>query len=286
MSLRRHIVIVTGLSGAGKSTAIRAMEDAGYFCIDNLPVTLVPKLTEMLGSTEQSRLALGIDAREKQYLRQAPVVIDEMRRAGHDVEVLFFDAAEEALVRRFSETRRRHPLAPDRPVTEGIAAERLALADLRHLADQIIDTSTLTVHELKRMLLQRFSEEGFAQPSLSVVSFGYRYGVPPQADLVFDVRFLPNPYFVPDLRPLTGRDEKVARYVLEQAEAREFLDLLVGLCQFVIPRYQKEGKSYVTIAVGCTGGKHRSVALAHELARRLDAPPMRIQVWHRDVEKE
>jgi UPF0042 nucleotide-binding protein len=213
-------------------------------------------------------------------------VIEEVRRSGHQLEVLFLDATDDSLLRRFSETRRRHPLAPGGSVSDGIHAERTALRDLREMADHLIESSTLNVHDLKRLVQARFSPEPSNSPSLSILSFGYRYGVPSQADLVFDVRFLPNPYFVPELKGLTGVDPKVAAYVLERAETQEFLQKIVELCEFLFPRYRKEGKAYVTVAIGCTGGKHRSVALAHEIHRRLCEKHPGIQLWDRDVEKE
>lgn len=282
----KRIVLVTGMSGSGKSTAIRALEDAGFFCIDNLPVLLLPKVAELLGmGGGTQRLALVVDAREGVFLKDAPRVLDEVRRAGHPVEVLFLDSSDDSLMRRFSETRRRHPLAPDGSVAQGLAAERQALKDLRELADFVIDTSALTVHELKRLVQSRFGTDQSHAPALSVMSFGYRYGLPPQADLVFDVRFLPNPYFVPELKAFTGKDEKVAAYVLERPETVEFLNKLVDLCSFLLPRYQKEGKAYLTIALGCTGGKHRSVAMARALGGRL-AGFGPVQVSDRDVDKE
>lgn len=282
----KQIIIITGMSGSGKSTAIRALEDSGFFCIDNLPVLLLPKLTELAGSGQIERMALVVDVREGVFLQEAPRVLDEVRRAGHQVEVLFLDASDDSLIRRFSETRRRHPLAPTGSVAEGIAAEREKLHDLRELADQVIDSSVLNVHDLKRMVQARFSPEPAAGPSLSVMSFGYRHGVPPQADLVLDVRFLPNPYFVPELKGLTGKNPKVAAYVLDREETQQFLEKVVDLCRFLFPRYQKEGKAYLTVALGCTGGKHRSVAIAAELTQRLQADIPRIQLWDRDVEKE
>ena len=287
ISPEKHILIITGMSGSGKSTAIRALEDAGFFCIDNLPVLLLPKLTELMGrGGEAQRLALVVDAREGQYLKDAPRVLDEVRRTGHRIEVLFLDASDDSLIRRFSETRRRHPLAPEGTVGEGLRLERELLRDLRELADQVIDSSALNVHDLKRLVQARFSSEPANAPSISVMSFGYRYGVPPQADLVFDVRFLPNPYFVPEMKGLTGLHPLVAAYVLERAETQEFVNKLVDLCQFLFPRYQKEGKAYLTVALGCTGGKHRSVAIAKELYDRLSTPSARVQLWDRDIEKE
>ena len=286
-SEHRQIVIITGMSGSGKSTAIRALEDSGFFCVDNLPVVLLPKLTEMAGlGSALPRLALVMDAREGVFLKEAPRFIDEVRRSGHQVDVLFLDSSDESLHRRFSETRRRHPLAPSGSVEEGIRREREALRDLRELADQVIDTSPLNVHDLKRMVQSRFSPEPTNAPSISVMSFGYRYGVPPQADLVFDVRFLPNPYFIPELKAFTGRDAKVAAYVLDRPETQEFLQRIEELCRFLFPKYQKEGKAYLTVALGCTGGKHRSVAMAHELVRRLSDGGTPIHLWDRDSEKE
>jgi UPF0042 nucleotide-binding protein len=282
----KHIVIITGMSGSGKSTAIRALEDAGFFCIDNLPVLLLPKLTELAGSGQIERMALVVDVREGIFLKEAPRVLDEVRRAGHQVEVLFLDSSDDSLIRRFSETRRRHPLAPTGTVADGIKAEREELRDLRELADQVIDSSALNVHDLKRMVQARFSPEPAAGPSLSIMSFGYRFGVPPQADLVLDVRFLPNPYFVPELKGLTGKNPRVAAYVLEREETQQFLGKVVDLCRFLFPRYQKEGKAYLTVALGCTGGKHRSVAIAAELTRQLQVEIPRIQLWDRDIEKE
>ncbi|MBN8464973.1 RNase adapter RapZ [Corallococcus exiguus] len=282
----KQIIVITGMSGSGKSTAIRALEDAGFFCIDNLPVLLLPKLTELAGGGNIERMALVIDAREGVFLKDAPRVLSDVRRAGHQVDVLFLDASDDSLMRRFSETRRRHPLAPEGTVAEGIHREREALKDLRELADQVIDSSALNVHDLKRMVQGRFSPEPTTGPSLSIMSFGYRYGVPPQADLVFDVRFLPNPYFVPELKGLTGKNPKVSGYVLEREETQQFLEKVVDLCRFLFPRYQKEGKAYLTVALGCTGGKHRSVALAAEMVRRLSADYGRVQLWDRDIEKE
>ncbi len=287
MSASRHIVVITGMSGSGKSTAIRALEDSGFFCIDNLPVVLLPKLTELVSHSEaHSRLALVVDAREGLFLKDAPRLLDEARRSGHQVEVLFLDSSDDALIRRFSETRRRHPLAPQGTVEEGLRKERAALRDLREIADQVIETSVLTVHDLKRMVQSRFSPEPSNQPSISVMSFGFRYGVPSQADLVMDCRFLPNPYFVPELKGLTGRDPRVAAFVLERPDTQEFLEKTLDLCRFLFPRYQKEGKAYLTVALGCTGGKHRSVALSHELVRRLGGSESRIQIWDRDIDKE
>jgi RNase adapter protein RapZ len=283
----KRIVVLTGMSGSGKSTAIRALEDAGYFCIDNLPVLLLPRLTELaeLGGSA-TRLALVIDAREGVMLAEAPRVLADLRREGHHVAVLFLDASDDSLQRRFSETRRRHPLAPEGTVAEGLTRERGMLHELRLMADQVIETSALTVHELKREVQARFADEGKGETNLTLVSFGYRYGVPPQADLLFDLRFLPNPYFVPELKGLSGLDPRVSQYVLHADGTGEFLDRVQALCEFLFPRYQREGKAYVTVGLGCTGGKHRSVALAEELVRRLGRGFPRIHAQHRDIDKE
>ena len=281
-----HIVLITGMSGSGKSTTMRALEDAGFFCIDNLPILLLPKLTELVGLGETRKLALTVDVRERLFLKDAPRVLDEARRAGHRVEVLFLDASDDSLIRRFSETRRRHPLAPDGSVADGIRLERALLRDLRELADQVIDSSALTVHDLKRTVQARFASEQATAPAISVMSFGFRYGVPPQADMVFDVRFMPNPYFIPEMKGLTGKDPKVAAYVLDRPDTVDFMERITGLCQFLLPRFQSEGKSYLTVAVGCTGGKHRSVAIAHELFNRLAIQTPRAQLWDRDIDKE
>ena len=282
-----QMLILTGLSGAGKSTVLRALEDVGYYCVDNLPIIIVEKLLELSGHTagEVSRIALGVDAREGRFLAEAPRVIKELRDKGAEVEVLFVDCSDEVLIRRYSETRRRHPMAGEGTVADGIAAERRALADLKALADEVIDTTTLNVHELKRLVTRRSAGEE-TKLGLTVVSFGFRFGVPTHADLVLDVRFLPNPYFIPELKPHPGTDPRVAEFVLAQTDAKAFLERLSELLQFLIPRYRNEGKSYLTIAIGCTGGKHRSVALAASLADRLSSGGQPVRLWHRDVDKE
>jgi RNase adapter protein RapZ len=283
-----RIAVITGLSGAGKSTAVRALEDEGFFCIDNLPVPFLQTLVELLARSggDINRVALVVDAREGRFLDQAPEVFAEARRAGARLELLFLDANNETLLRRFSETRRRHPLAPDRPVLDGIAAERLALSGLRGIADEVIDTSQLSVHELRQLIHDRFGRPLGEGLVLTLLSFGYRNGLPPQSDLLFDVRFLHNPFFVESLREKSGRDPEVARYVLEQPAAQEFLERAEGLCRFLLPHYRSEGKSYLTVSIGCTGGRHRSVVIAHELSRRLGAVGERVRVWDRDVERE
>ena len=284
-----RVVILTGASGSGKSTALRALEDAGFYCVDNLPIVFLEKLLELSAHTkgEVTRIGLVVDAREGRFLGDAPRVIDEVRRSGARVDVVFLDSSDEALLRRFSETRRPHPLASGaQSVAEGLAAERRALDPLRALANEIIDTSTLNVHELKRLVHSRFVEGAVPRLGVTVVSFGFRYGLPAHADLVFDVRFLPNPYFVPELKPHTGLEGPVRDYVLGQADAQAFLSRILELSEFLIPRYRAEGKSYLTVAIGCTGGRHRSVAIAAELASRLTKGGIEVRHWHRDVEKE
>lgn len=282
----KHIVVITGMSGAGKSTAIRALEDSGYSCVDNLPAPLLLKVTELGG--QHPRLAFVIDAREGEYLKDAPRILDEARRAGHDVQVLFLDAADDALTRRYSETRRRHPLSGKGTVADGLGIERSLLRELREGAEHVLDTTSMTVHELRRQVIARFGQQGTHELAVTVMSFGFKYGVPSNADLVFDVRFMPNPYFVPELKALTGKDERVAAYVIDRPDAWEFLDHVAGLMGFLLPRFQKEGKSYLTVAIGCTGGKHRSVAISKVLAERLRELPggAATQLWDRDIDKE
>jgi RNase adapter protein RapZ len=280
----KNIVVITGMSGSGKSTAVRALEDSGWFCIDNLPAILMPKVTELGGSHE--RLAFVFDVREGEYLKEAPRVIDEARRAGHTVEVVFLDSSDDSLARRYSETRRRHPLGGAEGVTQGIHRERLLLRELREHAEHVIDTSSLTVHELRRQITARFQAENSGQLAITLMSFGFKHGVPSNADLVFDARFLPNPFFVSELKALTGKDDAVSRYVLNRPESEEFQKKIFELLVFLLPKYQSEGKSYLTVAIGCTGGKHRSVALVQSLTQMLDANGIKLQPWHRDLDKE
>jgi UPF0042 nucleotide-binding protein len=286
-----RILIVTGLAGAGKSTANKALEDLGWFCIDNLPIVLLPKLLDLAGhgaaSDEVERLALVVDAREGRFLDSVPQAVNEARAQGHEVEVLFLDSSDEALLRRFSETRRRHPLSPDGTVQEGIALERRALLPLRQIADEVVDSTRLSVHELREQIGARFGGgRGEHKLAVTFLSFGFRHGLPASSDLVLDVRFLPNPYFVEALKALPGTDPRVAQFVLDKPATREFLTHAEGLLGFLLPQYLAEGKSYLTVSIGCTGGRHRSVALAEELARRLgQRPAVRVRVSHRDVGK-
>lgn len=284
-------VVVTGFSGAGKSHAIRALEDLGYFCVDNLPIALLPTFAGLSLNTADGarRAAVVIDVRERDALGSFPTVYKRLKRqGGARVRLLFLDASDTVLLRRFSETRRPHPLAGSRSVAQGLAEERRLLEPIRKLADQVIDTTTMTVHELRRRIRDLTDVSAGPTPlAVTLVSFGFRRGVPADADLVFDVRFLPNPHFVPALRRWTGRNEKVARYVLRTKPAIQFLKLTTALLRFLIPQYIAEGKTYLTIAVGCTGGKHRSVALAEAIARRLQrVKGIDLQVRHRDERDE
>jgi UPF0042 nucleotide-binding protein len=283
-----RVIIVTGLSGSGKSTAIHVLEDLGFYCIDNLPVTLIPRFLELCANSEEriTRVALGIDLRERVSLREYPAVLAELRERGQRIEILYLEAADELLVRRFSETRRPHPTAGGGGILQGIRTERERLVGMRELADQVIDTSAYTVHEL-RDHLQRLLAYTAANARLfvSVESFGYKYGVPTNADIMFDVRFLPNPFFVEDLRAKTGIEAEVAAFVLQRPETERFLDQVSTLLESTLPLYVREGKSYLTLAVGCTGGRHRSVAIAEELQRRLSTWGYNVQARHRDLQR-
>jgi UPF0042 nucleotide-binding protein len=279
---------VTGVSGAGTSHAIRALEDLGYLCVDNLPVALVPTFADLTLHARGSarRAAVVIDVREGSGLAQFPTVYRRLKKqAPFQVRLIFLDAADSTLLRRFSETRRPHPLALNRTVAEGLAEERRLLEPIRRLADQVLDTSVLTVHELRRRILETTTGAAAATPlTVTFVSFGFRHGVPEDADLVFDVRFLPNPHFVTSLRRWSGRNARVASYVLNRPVARRFVRLTTELLTFLLPQYVSEGKAYLTIAVGCTGGRHRSVAIAEALAQRLrHIRGITLHVRHRDV---
>jgi UPF0042 nucleotide-binding protein len=284
----RQLVILTGLSGSGKSTVLKTFEDLGYYCVDNLPVQLIPIFSELhiYGGADINRAALLVDAREGEQLKRLPGVYKEIHR---DIAatLVFIEASEESLLRRFSETRRPHPLGHDRPVREGLRRERELMAPIRKLADVVIDTSRFNVHELRQFIVRRFQRRVVRRPlMISVVSFGYRYGIPVDADLVFDVRFLPNPHFVPGLRRFSGKDPKVARYIRSFPQTKEFLRRMESLLLYLLPHYAREGKSYLTIALGCTGGRHRSVMLANSVARALGARGYTVKSVHRDLERE
>jgi len=280
-------VIITGLSGSGKGTFLRALEDRGYFCVDNLPVGLLSKFYELTlkSGDEATKVAMVIDVREGESLRKLPAIYDDLKKQeGLTVSLWFLEASDATLVRRFSETRRPHPLSPDRSVSESIAQERELLAPIRELADHILDTSALNIHDLRKHAYTLFGEQE-ARPLILLVSFGFKFGVPSESDLVFDVRFLPNPHFVPHLKALSGEDAAVMEFMNEKPETAEFLSRLQGFLDFLIPQYEKEGKSYVTISVGCTGGRHRSVFVTEALGKHFESLGYRIRVTHRDSEK-
>jgi UPF0042 nucleotide-binding protein len=266
---------------------MRVLEDLGFYCVDNMPVALAESAMRLaVGRDPQlPGVALGIDARERLFFPQWPRVFNDLERAGFHPEVLFLDAADEVLVRRYSESRRPHPMAESgASVTDGIRNERLALAEMRERADRVIDTSALTVHELRELITAAMlGAASGSSMNIALVSFGYKYGIPVGMDLVLDVRFLPNPFFVPELKPLDGMDERVRDYVMNQPEARRFVDEIVRLLGFLVPLYRREGKSYLTIGLGCTGGRHRSPTLANELAHRLDLNGVAVQVRHNDI---
>ena len=282
-------VVLTGLSGAGKSYAIKCFEDMGFFCVDNLPTTLIPTFADLTARSAQrmQRVALGVDVREGEYLPHLLEALGELRKRGHDVEVLFLEAGDETLVRRYHETRRRHPLGGDGNMLDAIRAERKAMSDLREIADRIIDTSALTVHQLKDLLVGLYVSPKERQGlNTSLVSFGFKHGIPFDADLVFDVRFLPNPHFVRELRPLDGRAAPVREFVMRHDVSRDLLERLQDLLRFLVPCYEREGKAYLTVAVGCTGGRHRSVTFVEELRRLLESIGFTPSVVHRDLDRE
>ena len=285
--LAPQIVIVSGLSGAGKSHVLHCFEDVGFFCVDNLPPPLIPTFVHLCtqGDGRSQRIGLGIDIRGREFLAQSFATIERLKSQGYRVEILFLEARDEVLVRRFSETRRPHPLARDRPIVEGIAQEREELQELRNRADLIIDTSGYTVHELKAFIAQRYLDRAQGM-AVTLISFGYKYGPPYQADLLFDVRFLKNPNFVEPLRPLSGEDPRVASYVLGQPETEEFVGRLEGLIDFLLPLYEAEGRTYLTIGVGCTGGRHRSVVVIERLRAYFEKRGVQPTVRHRDLDRQ
>ena len=281
----RQLVILTGLSGSGKGSVLNTFEDLGFYCVDNLPVKLIPTFSELyVESVEIERAALLVDAREGEQIDKLPTIYRKLS-AEQPATLVFVEASDEVLKRRFSETRRPHPLSHGGSIAEGIAAERHRMAPIRRLADVIIDTSKFTVHELRQFIIDKFQRPGSRPLLVSVVSFGFRYGIPSDADLVFDVRFLPNPHFVPKLRPFSGKDPKVARYIRSFPQTGEFLRRIESLLAYLIPLYIREGKSYLTVALGCTGGRHRSVALAEVIRRYLQKKKYSAKVVHRDIEK-
>jgi UPF0042 nucleotide-binding protein len=277
------------MSGAGKSFAIKCLEDMGFFCVDNLPTALMPTFADLVVRSQapHQRVALGVDVRAGEYLSHLLDAIAALRTRGHRVEVLFLEAGDETLVRRYHETRRRHPLAGEGQVRDGISAERKALEHLREIADRIVDTSQLTVHQFKEQLVALYGSPSVRTGlATALISFGFKHGIPIDADLVFDIRFLPNPHFVADLRPLDGRDARVSEFIFKHEESRELLRRLQDLLDFLLPAYQREGKAYLTVAVGCTGGRHRSVSFVEELRRFLEERGLPPSVVHRDIDRE
>jgi len=282
----RQLVLLTGLSGSGKSTVLKAFEDLGFYCVDNLPVSLIETFSDLHVESggEIQRAALLVDAREGEQIGRLPALYRKLRRE-YSATLVFIEASDEALLRRFSETRRPHPLGHDRPVREGLRRERELMAPIRKLADVVIDTTRFNVHELRQFITRRFTNPDRRPLLVALVSFGYRYGIPADADLVFDVRFLPNPHFVPQLRRYSGKHRRVARYLCSFPQTGEFLRRVAGMLNYLLPHYIREGKSYLTIAFGCTGGRHRSVMLAEEVRRALERRGYAAKVMHRDIEK-
>jgi UPF0042 nucleotide-binding protein len=282
----KQLVILTGLSGSGKSTVLRAFEDMGFYCVDNMPVELIPIFAELheAGEGDFSRAALLVDAREGAQLQKLPGLLTHLRK-DHPISLVFIEAHDDALLRRYSETRRPHPLGKDYSVRESLQHERELMAPIRKLADVVIDSTQFNVHELRSFITRRFKNPDRSPMLISVVSFGYKYGVPNDADLIFDVRFLPNPHFVPALRKFTGRDGKVRRFIRSFPQTGEFLRRMESLLAYLMPHYIEEGKSYLTVAFGCTGGKHRSVMLAEEIKKALEKRKYATKVIHRDIDK-
>ena len=282
-----RFVVVTGMSGGGKSTALKMLEDAGFYCVDNLPVSLIEKFVELVSvpGSEISKVALGLDVRADQSFEQTTKILDQLRANGYNFEILFMDASEETLIKRYKETRRLHPLAADGRVESGVKKERKVLQNVRKNADYVMNTSKLLTRELKEELDRIFiGNEEYNSLMVTVMSFGFKHGIPVDADLVFDVRFLPNPFYVEELKTKTGNDREVQEYVLGFPEAGEFLTKLTDMIQFLIPNYVKEGKYQLVVGIGCTGGKHRSVTLANELYKRMkDKGKYGMKLYHRDI---
>jgi len=284
-----QIVIITGLSGSGKTSAVKAFEDLGYFCVDNLPIQLIPTFVELCHRSIETlkRAVIVVDIRERQFLPEFPRIHSDLKKQGTNVKIVFFEASDQSLLRRFSETRRPHPLASGQSdLPTAITRERELLREIRALADMVVDTSDHTVHTLRRSLIEQFSAaEASLEMAVTIVSFGFKYGLPTALDLLFDVRFLPNPHFVPELRELTGKHPKVINYMKASEETGQMMAHLEALLSFLLPRYRREGRSYLTIGIGCTGGRHRSVMLADELRRLLRQQGYKVRVNHRDIDK-
>jgi len=282
-----RLIIVTGVSGSGRASTMRVLEDLGFYCVDNLPVALASNVLALATGRDPTLkgVALGVDARERLFFPEWPRIFAELERQGFNPEVIFLDASDEVLARRYSETRRPHPMAESgATVADGIRRERLALAEMRERANRVIDTTTLTVHELREVVTAAVMGAASGERmAIALVSFGYKYGTPVGLDLVLDVRFIPNPFFIPELKGLDGRAPEVQRYVMAQPQARRFIDEVAGLLDFLLPLYRQEGKSYLSIGLGCTGGKHRSPVLVQKLQARLRARGFNVQLRHHDI---
>jgi RNase adapter protein RapZ len=285
-----RFVIVTGLSGAGKTQAIRNLEDLGYFCVDNLPTTLIPKFAEACYNTDGriDKIALVIDIRGGKFFDDLFESLKHLKREGYKYEILFLEASDEVLIKRFKESRRKHPLAPDGRLLNGILMERNRLREVKDRADNIIDTSKLATRELREEIAKIYSEEGQVETQLiiTILSFGFKYGIPVDSDLAFDVRFLPNPYYIPELKKYSGNDKPVSDYVMNFKETRDFIDKLEDMLQFLIPNYLKEGKRQLIVSIGCTGGRHRSVTIANVIYNRLKDYGHKVNIDHRDIEED
>jgi len=282
-----QVVIITGMSGSGKSTAMRALEDIGFFCVDNLPVVLLPEFLSIQSAPAKgvSQVAMVMDLREHEFLEKYPFIFVQLKEKGYRIEIIFLDASDETILHRFSETRRAHPLSPRGSILEGILLEREKLTPLKQMADRVIDTSSCNVHQLKDIIQKHFLSSTTKSLIIQVGSFGYRYGLPVDADMILDVRFLPNPHFVEELRPFDGHDPRVRDYVLNSETGRDFSSKLFDFVDFLIPRYEEEGKSRFTMAVGCTGGRHRSVVIANLLGAHFSEKDYFVNITHRDIGK-
>lgn len=280
-----NLVIISGLSGSGKSTAVNVLEDLGYYCVDNIPPTLLPTFIELCENSDKdiNKVALVIDIRERVSFESAPTVIEEFKKKGYPVDMIFLESSDQTLIKRYKETRRKHPLSDDGNIIEGISKEREMLEKLKELSNYTIDTSELNVHELSEIIKNKFSKTGSQNILLNIISFGFKHGIPNDADMIFDVRFLPNPHFVEDLKDLNGTDNEIIDFIMNKEEATAFIEKMTDFLDYLVPNYEKEGKSYLTIAIGCTGGKHRSVAITDKLAEHFKhlSPVTR----HRDISK-
>ncbi len=286
---RRQVVVITGMSGSGKHTAFKAFEDLGFFCVDNLPTALVPRLIDITIASggKIDKLAVVVDARLGERVEDFRRLFRRLRRSPFESQVVFFDAPDRVLAQRYSETRRVHPLARSASLLDGFRAEREALSEVRGMADTVIDTADLSVHDLRHLIYERFRSTGTARPfNLSLVSFGFKRGLPYNSDLVFDVRFLPNPFFVPELKEKTGNDPEVIEYLERFQESSEIISRIAGMLEYLLPKYAREGKSYCTVGIGCTGGQHRSVMIANGLAARLSERGYEVNLVHRDLHLE